>query len=47
MNRSAWVTVQEDEQYQKPSLYIWALKCQGANVFTVHASGLSSDFGIM
>lgn len=28
-------------------LLYWALKCRGANVFTVNASGLASDLGFM
>lgn len=28
-------------------LLFWASKCQGANVFTVHASGLASDCGYL
>lgn len=32
---------------QKILLLYWASKCRGANVFTVHASGLTSDLGFL
>lgn len=43
---SVW-TLQEEEQRLKILLLFWASKCQGANVFTVHASGLASDCGYL
>lgn len=43
---SVW-TLQEEEQCLKILLLFWASKCQGANVFTVHASGLASDCGYL
>lgn len=47
LDHPAMVAVlQEEEQCLKILLLFWTSMCQGANVFTVHASGLTSDLGI-